>query len=109
MRSLAHARRDFRVVFSGAPDHPDYGAEMKQLARSLGVERRVEWRGFVSEDEIIDFYARARGILFTPIDEDLGYVALEAMLAGKPLLTLADAGEPAEPNYGRRRRLRYAQ
>jgi glycosyltransferase involved in cell wall biosynthesis/SAM-dependent methyltransferase len=95
LRSLAHARRDFRVVFSGAPDNPQYGAEMKQLARSLGVESRVEWRGFVSEDEIIDFYARARGVLFTPIDEDLGYIALEAMLAGKPLLTLADAGEPA--------------
>jgi len=96
LRSLAHARRDFRVIFSGAPDNLQYGAEMKQLARSLGVERRVEWRGFVSEDEIINFYARARGILFTPIDEDLGYVALEAMLAGKPLLTLADSGEPAD-------------
>ena len=95
LRSLAHARRDFRVVFSGAPDHPDYGAEMKQLARNLGVEHRVEWRGFVNEDEMIDCYARARGILFTPVDEDLGYVALEAMLAGKPLLTLIDAGEPA--------------
>jgi glycosyltransferase involved in cell wall biosynthesis/SAM-dependent methyltransferase len=95
LRSLAHARRDFRVVFSGAPDNPEYGAEMKQLARNLGVEHRVEWRGFVSEDEMIDCYARARGVLFTPVDEDLGYIALEAMLAGKPLLTLTDAGEPA--------------
>jgi glycosyltransferase involved in cell wall biosynthesis/SAM-dependent methyltransferase len=95
LRSLAHARRDFRVVFSGAPDNPEYGAAMRQLARSLGVERRVEWRGFVSEDEMIDLYGRARGVLFTPVDEDLGYIALEAMLAGKPLLTLADAGEPA--------------
>ena len=31
----------------------------------------------------------------TPVVEDLGYIALEAMLAGKPLVTLTDAGEPA--------------
>lgn len=95
LRALAHTRRDFRVIFSGAADNPEYGAAMKRLARSLGIEHRVEWRGFVTEEEMIDCYARARGVLFTPIDEDLGYVALEAMIAGKPLLTLADAGEPA--------------
>jgi len=59
------------------------------------VSSRVIWRDFVSDSELIELYASARGILFTPVDEDLGYVALEAMLAQKPLLTTEDAGEPA--------------
>ena len=95
LRALALAGRDIRVVFSGAADTPDYERALRQLAHELGVEDRVEWRGFVSEAEMLDLYAGARAVLFTPIDEDLGYVALEAMLARKPLVTRADAGEPA--------------
>ena len=30
---------------------------------------------------MIDLYAGARGVLFTPLDEDLGYIALEAVKA----------------------------
>lgn len=95
LRSLAKAHKGVRIIFSGAPDNPEYGRELMALARQLGVEDRVEWRGFVSEEEMIELYANARGVLFTPVDEDLGYIALEAMLAGKPLLTLSDSGEPA--------------
>jgi glycosyltransferase involved in cell wall biosynthesis/SAM-dependent methyltransferase len=94
LRSLAQTEKNVRVVFSGAPDNAEYGRELARLARELGVDDRVEWRGFVSDKEMIGLYAGARGVVFTPIDEDLGYIALEAMLAGKPLLTLSDAGEP---------------
>jgi glycosyltransferase involved in cell wall biosynthesis len=95
LRSLALTGKSVRVVFSGAADTPAYGQELLRLAHDLGVEDRVEWRGFVSDEEMIALYAGARAVLFTPIDEDLGYIALEAMLAGKPLVTLTDAGEPA--------------
>ena len=95
LRALVLADPAVRVVFSGAADNPDYGRELVRLAERLEVADRVQWRGFVSEAEMIELYAGARGVIFTPVDEDLGYIALEAMLAGKPLLTLTDAGEPA--------------
>ena len=95
LRSLAKTNRAVRVIFSGTPDNPDYGRQLIRLAHELGVEERVQWRGFVSNEEMITLYAGARGVLFTPVDEDLGYIALEAMLAGKPLVTVTDAGEPA--------------
>ena len=95
LRALARSNSRAKVVFSGAPDNPAYGEELRKLAHDLGVAHRVVWKGFVTDAEMIELYAGARGILFTPIDEDLGYIALEAMLAGKPLLTLTDAGEPA--------------
>ena len=95
LRALARTEKNVRVVFSGAPDNPEYGRELARLAQELGVEDRVTWKGFVSDEDMIGLYARARGVVFTPIDEDLGYIALEAMLAGKPLLTLSDTGEPA--------------
>ena len=95
LEALALARRDVRVVFSGAGDNIRNEIELREKAERLGVADRVEWRGFVSPQEMIDLYAGARGVIFPPLDEDLGYITLEAMLAEKPVVTLTDAGEPA--------------
>jgi glycosyltransferase involved in cell wall biosynthesis len=34
--------------------------------------------------------------VYPPIDEDFGYVTLEAMLASKPVITCSDSGGPLE-------------
>jgi glycosyltransferase involved in cell wall biosynthesis len=34
--------------------------------------------------------------VFPPVDEDYGYVTLEAMLASKPVITCSDSGGPLE-------------
>ncbi len=52
--------------------------------------------GFVSESEKRDAYARALAVVFTPFDEDYGYVTLEAMLASKAVITCTDSGGPLE-------------
>lgn len=93
--ALAHADESVRVVFSGAPDDPAYLDLLKQRAHDLGVEDRIIWKGFISRAEMIDLYAGCAGVVFPPIDEDLGYITLEAMLCEKPVLTTRDAGEPA--------------
>ena len=36
------------------------------------------------------------GVLYPTLDEDLGYVTLEAMLARKPIVTCTDSGGPLE-------------
>jgi hypothetical protein len=45
---------------------------------------------------MIRHYSEARAVVFTPQDEDLGYITLEAMLSGKPVITTTDAGGPLE-------------
>ena len=62
----------------------------------LNVDHRVEWLGHVTEEEKRRYYAHARGIIFPPLDEDYGYVTLEAMLASKPVITCDDSGGPLE-------------
>ena len=95
LESLARTRDDVRVIFSGAGDNARNEIELREKAERLGVSDRVEWRGFVGAQEMIDLYAGARGVIFPPLDEDLGYITLEAMLSEKPVVTLTDAGEPA--------------
>jgi glycosyltransferase involved in cell wall biosynthesis len=80
-----------RVVIAGdGPDRP----RLEQLAASLNG--RVDIRGRVSDDELVDLYARCRAVYYAPIDEDFGMVPFEAFLAEKPVLTTTDAGGPLE-------------
>jgi glycosyltransferase involved in cell wall biosynthesis len=96
LEALAATRHPVRVRFAGAADHPAYARQLDELAQRLGVAARVEWLGHIGEAEKREQYAHARAVLFPPEDEDYGYVALEAMLAGKPVLTCSDSGGPLE-------------
>lgn len=96
LESLARTRRRVRVRFAGTPDSPRYAEELKAQARKLKLGGRVEWLGQVSEEEKREAYARALAVIYPPVDEDYGYVTLEAMLASKAILTCTDSGGPLE-------------
>ena len=96
LEALARTREPVRVRFAGSPDKPSYEEELQALARSLRVHNRVEWLGTVEEEEKRDLYARSLAVVYPPMDEDYGYVTLEAMLAQKPLVTCTDSGGPLE-------------
>jgi glycosyltransferase involved in cell wall biosynthesis len=68
----------------------------QQLIERHGLGDRVRLIGRFSEAERIVLYAHALAVVFPPFDEDLGYVTLEAMHAGKPVVTCNDSGGPLE-------------
>jgi glycosyltransferase involved in cell wall biosynthesis len=70
--------------------------ELRKRAQRAGVADRVEFLGFVSADELVDLYARCRAAYYAPLNEDYGYVTVEAFLSGKPVVTTHDAGGPLE-------------
>ena len=70
--------------------------ELRKQIRGLGVEDRVELLGFVGADDLIDLYANCRAAYYAPLNEDYGYVTVEAFLSKKPVLTTTDAGGPLE-------------
>jgi glycosyltransferase involved in cell wall biosynthesis len=96
LEALAHTREKVKVRFAGVADSPEYGKRLKQLAAKLGVEARVEWLGHVTEKEKRENYARAAAVIFPPVDEDYGYITLEAMLSSKAVVTCDDSGGPLE-------------
>ena len=93
IRALAHAPRDLSLVIAGTGTQQ---AALETLASSLDVSARVRFLGQVGDDEIINLYSGALGVIFPPYDEDYGYVTLEAFLSGKPVITTTDAGGPNE-------------
>jgi glycosyltransferase involved in cell wall biosynthesis len=96
LEALAATRNPVRLVFAGTSDHPDYTDKLQSLAKKLKVQKRVEWLGGIDEDEKRSRYARALAVVYPPVDEDYGYVTLEAMLASKPVITCRDSGGPLE-------------
>lgn len=96
LEALAQTSQPVRVVFAGSSETPQYLNQLKVIADKLKVQSRVEWLGNINEEEKIRLYARSIGVVFTPDDEDYGYVTIEAMLASKPVITCADSGGPLE-------------
>ena len=96
LEALALTGSPVRVSFAGTSDHPDYAGKLESLARKLKVQKRVEWLGGISEDEKRVRYAGALAVVYPPVDEDYGYVTLEAMLSSKPVITCRDSGGPLE-------------
>lgn len=81
----------FPLVIAGTG--PD-GERLRRVAERTGAD--VDFRGAVSDDELVSLYAGCGAVLFTPADEDYGYIALEAFLSRKPVVTCTDSGGPLE-------------
>jgi glycosyltransferase involved in cell wall biosynthesis len=91
--AMKRVRSGARLKIAGAGP---LEAELRKQIHGLGVEDRVELVGFVSADELVDLYARCRAAYYAPLNEDYGYVTVEAFLSRKPVITTTDAGGPLE-------------
>ncbi len=93
IEALSHTRTPVKVVFAGGTRDPKH---YEALVKQHKVRDRVELRGFVTEPEMVELYANALGVCYLPFDEDYGYVTLEAMLSGKPVVVARDGGGATE-------------
>jgi len=93
IESFRHVDPPARLVIAGR------GPQLENLERQverLGLGDRVHFTGFIPDDELLALYAGAFGVLYAPVDEDYGYVTVEAFLSGKPVVTCTDSGGTLE-------------
>ena len=69
---------------------------LKELITRLGVADRITLLGRITDDEMLDHYARCRVVVFPPVQEDYGFVTVEAFASHKAVVTCRDSGGPAE-------------
>lgn len=89
VEGLARARSQTRAVIAGRGEHGD---ALRDTVRRLRLAKRVDLPGFVTDERLIELYAGALAVVYAPIDEDYGYVTLQAFAAGKPVITASDSG-----------------
>jgi glycosyltransferase involved in cell wall biosynthesis len=87
----ARSRARLRIAGRGSAEK-----DLRKLAERLGLADRVEFLGFVPAGDLLALYAGCRAAYYGPVDEDYGYVTVEAFLSRKPVLTTTDAGGPLE-------------
>jgi glycosyltransferase involved in cell wall biosynthesis len=93
IEAFKHVKPPTRLLIAGDGSARTH---LTHYVARLALTDRVTLLGRVSDDELIDLYSGALAVLFTPFDEDYGYVTLEAFLSRKGLITTRDAGGPLE-------------
>lgn len=89
--AAVHLRSDIKIIIAGAGGQ---AAGLQARIDQLGVGDKVRLVGRISTAQLHAYYAQALAVLYPPFDEDYGYVTLEAMLSGKPVVTCEDSGGP---------------
>jgi glycosyltransferase involved in cell wall biosynthesis len=96
IEAMCHVRSDLKLLIVGAAGNKAEEKDLTDFIRSRKLDKRVRYLNYIPLEEKLRLYANARAVLFIPIDEDLGYITLEAMAAGKPVVTCTDSGGPLE-------------
>src|SRR5215510_9403198 len=65
---------------------------LKARVAELGIDERVTFAGFISDDERNQLYRVADCVVFPSLYEPFGIVALEAMAAKAPLVVASTGG-----------------
>lgn len=92
--AMVHAGPAARLLIAGPPDSAHDGAELVNKVAALGLSDRVKLDlRFLPRETYAEYVRGAAAVAYLPFDEDsLGYVTMEAALAGKALITTADSG-----------------
>lgn len=96
LEALTHSKSDISLYIVGKAEAEYEKNRMLEYIKEQRLENRVKYYDYVSQEEKLHLYANAKGVLFIPRDEDYGYITLEAMAAGKAVITARDSGGPLE-------------
>ena len=66
------------------------------LVARHGLAQRVRLVGRLDESELLTHLSRCRAVCFPPVEEDYGFVTVEAFASSKAVITCRDSGGPAE-------------
>jgi glycosyltransferase involved in cell wall biosynthesis len=90
LRALARLTADVHLVIAGnfmMPAEP-----IRQLARTLGVDARVRFVGFLPDEQKLAAYADADVVAYPSVHEIFGLVPFESLMCGTPVVVCDDSG-----------------
>ena len=90
IQAMRYVKAPVKLLIAGT------GPEAQTLKNLAKDDDRIEFLGFVKDEEVEDYYANCLVVPYFPYDEDLGLITIEAMMHEKPVITTNDAGGPNE-------------
>lgn len=92
IKALPIVHNFVKLKIAGIPDEPGVMDYLNNEIAKHHLWDRVEFLGRVDDETLLDLYSKALAVYYAPHDEDYGYVTLEAMASGKPVITATDSG-----------------
>lgn len=96
VEAMRHVRSNIKLYIMGKADNSYEKERLLQEIHKNHLEHKIKFFDYVEPDKKYELYANARAVLFIPMDEDYGYITLEAMASGKAVITARDSGGPLE-------------
>ena len=90
INAMEYVSQDIKFKIAGTGPQEDL---LKKLSKN---DDRIDFLGFVNDEELIALYSNALVVLYVPYDEDFGLITIEAMTSKKPVITTKDSGGPTE-------------
>lgn len=85
-------KKGYKLVIAGTlskdPEHEKYFQKLKLMAKNLDVQFKTD----LEDPELKKLYSGATAVLFAAINEDYGFIPVEAMASGKPIISIKDGG-----------------
>jgi len=78
----ADINRNYRLLIA-----TEATSELRSLIKSLDIENRVVFTGFIDENDLPAYYRGAKAFVFPSLYEGFGLPILEAMACGTPVIT----------------------
>ena len=96
LEAMRLTKTNVKLYIVGRADNRNEKEKLLTYIREHNLQDRVRYFDYVTQEEKFTLYANAKAVLFIPIEEDYGYVTLEAMAASKAVITALDSGGPLE-------------
>jgi glycosyltransferase involved in cell wall biosynthesis len=96
INAMPHIDARLKLKVVGVADEPGAMEFFTNEMNKHNLSSRIEFLGRVGDQELLDLYSKATGVFYAPFDEDYGYVTLEAMASGRPIVTATDSGGTLE-------------
>lgn len=94
VEAMAYTDSSVKLVVAGPPDSPEDALRLESLVDRLGLSDRVHLDlRFLPREIYAGYVNGSAAVAYLPFDEDsLGYVAMEAATASRPIITTTDSG-----------------
>lgn len=94
LEALQYTDKKVKLIIAGPPDCKEYIKTLEDRVSQLKLQDRVILDlQFLPRERYAEYVNHARAVAYLPFDEDaLGYVTMEAAVAGKALISATDSG-----------------
>ena len=86
------SKKRYGLVVAGTlstdPEHQKYMAKLREMSKGLAVSFKTN----LGDGELKRLYSNSTAVLFAAMNEDYGFIPLEAMASAKPMISVNEGG-----------------